>query len=507
MGQLAGSLLASGLAHTGPVLLLLAACLMEAAGWCALRISDDHLMAPLHLANPSRAFMPDEEMDADLRDRNYDGIESRPPKDIGSKLGARGGGGEPGEGGRRFGASRHSDASTEAVPLLGPPLAGGQARLGAQKVVLSTGEGSQQLEAQLLNSSNREEGMREEPRPQQRRSNHQQQQHQLQQKGVASGSSLNDPSEPYSSRPDAHDSISHASNEGSTTEESNRDDVLSPRSSLPRPASSTSPLHSKAGGSASKRSASVQGKENAAKHAALARESLLPSPSKMLYGRAGDGSRRRVTRSLVEGLRLIVQSSYLLHVCSFLLLTAIVSSFFYFERAAVVAGTSDDPVVRRKLLANINSLSAVATVTFQLTLTGRLLAYAGVPAALCAAPLTALLGMAAIALRPTAMVVGVSEALRKVVTYVLTRPGREILFTVITREEKYKAKLTIDTLVQRVGDAAAAGVFRVLGTSFKLGPAGVAAAAMPLCCLWIVSGFSLGMRQQAMARASVPHHP
>eukprot|EP00271_Cylindrocystis_brebissonii_P001453 TRINITY_DN1170_c0_g3_i3.p1 TRINITY_DN1170_c0_g3~~TRINITY_DN1170_c0_g3_i3.p1 ORF type:complete len:404 (-),score=61.67 TRINITY_DN1170_c0_g3_i3:164-1306(-) len=371
MGQLAGSLLASGLAHTGPVLLLLAACLMEAAGWCALRISDDHLMAPLHLANPSRAFMPDEEMDADLRDRNYDGIESRPPKDIGSKLGARGGGGEPGEGGRRFGASRHSDASTEAVPLLGPPLAGGQARLGAQKVVLSTGEGSQQLEAQLLNSSNREEGMREEPRPQQRRSNHQQQQHQLQQKGVASGSSLNDPSEPYSSRPDAHDSISHASNEGSTTEESNRDDVLSPRSSLPRPASSTSPLHSKAGGSASKRSASVQGKENAAKHAALARESLLPSPSKMLYGRAGDGSRRRVTRSLVEGLRLIVQSSYLLHVCSFLLLTAIVSSFFYFERAAVVAGTSDDPVVRRKLLANINSLSAVATVTFQLTLTVR----------------------------------------------------------------------------------------------------------------------------------------
>ncbi|CAI7876603.1 unnamed protein product [Closterium sp. NIES-53] len=185
-------------------------------------------------------------------------------------------------------------------------------------------------------------------------------------------------------------------------------------------------------------------------------------------------------REVVAGVRLVLSSSYLLHVCAFLMLTAIVSSFFYFERSSVVATSVVDPVQRRKAIANINSLSAVATVVFQLTLTGRLLTTFGVAAALAASPVAALIGMAAIAWHPTPLVVAGSEALRKVVTYVLTRPSREILFTVVTREEKYKAKVTIDTVVQRLGDAAAAGFFRLLGGVFLLGPSGVATYTVPV---------------------------
>ncbi|CAI6007246.1 unnamed protein product [Closterium sp. NIES-64] len=184
-------------------------------------------------------------------------------------------------------------------------------------------------------------------------------------------------------------------------------------------------------------------------------------------------------REVVAGVRLVLSSSYLLHVCAFLMLTAVVSSFFYFERSSVVATSVVDPVQRRKAIANINSLSAVATVVFQLTLTGRLLTTFGVAAALAASPVAALIGMAAIAWHPTPLVVAGSEALRKVVTYVLTRPSREILFTVVTREEKYKAKVTIDTVVQRLGDAAAAGFFRLLGGVFLLGPSGVATYTVP----------------------------
>ncbi|GJP60930.1 hypothetical protein CLOP_g18147 [Closterium sp. NIES-67] len=205
-------------------------------------------------------------------------------------------------------------------------------------------------------------------------------------------------------------------------------------------------------------------------------------------------------RDLVAGVRLVLSSSYLLHVCAFLMLTAIVSSFFYFERSSVVATSVVDPVQRRKAIANINSLSAVATVVFQLTLTGRLLTTFGVAAALAASPVAALIGMAAIAWHPTPLVVAGSEALRKVVTYVLTRPSREILFTVVTREEKYKAKVTIDTVVQRLGDAAAAGFFRLLGGVFLLGPSGVATYTVPLCVLWCGLAVTLGLRQQAMAR-------
>ena len=59
--------------------------------------------------------------------------------------------------------------------------------------------------------------------------------------------------------------------------------------------------------------------------------------------------------------------------------------------------------------------------------------------------------------------VALGEVIRKLLGYVLVRPAREVLFTVVSREEKYKAKLTIDAVVQRVGDTLAAAVFEVLG--------------------------------------------
>ncbi|KAF8397130.1 hypothetical protein HHK36_016037 [Tetracentron sinense] len=70
--------------------------------------------------------------------------------------------------------------------------------------------------------------------------------------------------------------------------------------------------------------------------------------------------------------------------------------------------------------------------------------------------------MVAIAAWPTWIVVAVSETLRKVVTYVVTRPGRELLFTVVSQDEKYKAKVCIDVIVQRLGDATAAGMYKLL---------------------------------------------
>jgi len=70
--------------------------------------------------------------------------------------------------------------------------------------------------------------------------------------------------------------------------------------------------------------------------------------------------------------------------------------------------------------------------------------------------------LVAIAIWPTWVTVAVSETLRKVTTYVVTRPGRELLFTVVSQDEKYKAKVCIDVIVQRLGDAAAAGLFEVL---------------------------------------------
>lgn len=204
--------------------------------------------------------------------------------------------------------------------------------------------------------------------------------------------------------------------------------------------------------------------------------------------------------SLLEGVRLIFSSTYLLQICAFLWLTAVVSSFFYFERSAVVADTTRDPIGRRILLAEINSLTAIFILTGQLTVTGRLLSKLGVTAALCALPVVALLNLIAISASPTSIVIAISEAVRKVTNYVITRPAREILFTVTTREDKYKAKVIIDTFVQRLGDAAAAGVYKMTEALLLHAPSAIATCAFPLCVGWLWVGVALGRRQALLSR-------
>ena len=109
--------------------------------------------------------------------------------------------------------------------------------------------------------------------------------------------------------------------------------------------------------------------------------------------------------------------------------------------------------------------------------------------------------MVGIALRPTPATVAAAEVCRKVLAYSLARPARETLFTVVSREEKYRAKIFLDTVVQRVGDASAAAIFQVLIAALGFGPSLLAAAAVPVCGCWAVVAHRLGLRQQRLAAA------
>ncbi|EIE23972.1 hypothetical protein COCSUDRAFT_47078 [Coccomyxa subellipsoidea C-169] len=230
---------------------------------------------------------------------------------------------------------------------------------------------------------------------------------------------------------------------------------------------------------------------------------VLPSPGKsrspLGQTRQGQALRAQVWHSFVrlwEGFRCIAASRYLTHLSAYIVFTTVIASLMYFEKSMVVASAAGDAASRMALFGSINSASAFVIALLQLAATGRLLKLLGLATALTVSPAFAAALMLAIAVWPTPLVVASGE----VVGYALARPAREVLFTVVPREEMYKAKICIDTLVVRGGDMLAAGLFHFLDGYYHLGPSGCAAAAFPICLGCCVLAFTLGRKQEALAR-------
>ena len=94
----------------------------------------------------------------------------------------------------------------------------------------------------------------------------------------------------------------------------------------------------------------------------------------------------------------------------------------------------------------------------------------------------------------------VFDAFFRAIQRAITRPARETLFTVVSREDKYKSKAVTDTFVYRGGDLLGAWTEGWLG-QLGLGLAGLVSVAVPLAGVWAVLGLWLGRRQESMLAA------
>ncbi|MBI3894249.1 MAG: MFS transporter [Candidatus Wallbacteria bacterium] len=206
------------------------------------------------------------------------------------------------------------------------------------------------------------------------------------------------------------------------------------------------------------------------------------------------------SRDAFEGIELIAGSPYLLGSCLYMFLYTFTSSFLYFEKATVVGASLKDPAARTAFFAQLNLVVGFLTVAIQLFFTGKFLSRLGVSLALALVPLLTAVGFVGLGCFPALFVFAGFDAIRKSANYAVARPAREVLYTVVTREEKYKAKSFIDTFVYRGGDALAAAAFTLL-TRLSLGFSGIAFSAVPFALVWLVNGLALGNSQKALAAA------
>lgn len=201
---------------------------------------------------------------------------------------------------------------------------------------------------------------------------------------------------------------------------------------------------------------------------------------------------------ILAGITHVVRSPYLLNVALFLLLFSITSTFLYFQQAAIVSGAFRDRAAQTAFFATVDLAVNVLTLTVQLFLTARVVMLLGVALTLGLLPALTIAGFGALALAPTIMVVAVFQVLRRAADYAVTRPARELLYTVASREDRYKAKSLIDTVVYRTGDQVGAWSVTLL-RAVGLGAAQVSFAAIPLAALWAVNALWLGRRQERLA--------
>jgi ATP:ADP antiporter, AAA family len=213
---------------------------------------------------------------------------------------------------------------------------------------------------------------------------------------------------------------------------------------------------------------------------------------------ASRGEKSVIGGGALAGIANAFKSPYLLGIAVYMLLYSITSTFLYFEQAAIVRDSFTDRAARTAFFARIDLIVNVLTLASQIFLTERTLRTLGVALTLTLVPALTAVGFGALAVAPTLAILVAFQVLRRAGNFAFARPTREVLFTVVPREDKYKTKNFIDTAVYRTGDQVGAwsyALFSFLG----MGLTAIALAAVPLSAAWLVNGWWLGRKQEALA--------
>jgi ATP:ADP antiporter, AAA family len=215
----------------------------------------------------------------------------------------------------------------------------------------------------------------------------------------------------------------------------------------------------------------------------------------------GPGQHRgagRIGGSIFSGFAALVRSRYLLGVAVWVSLLSFGGTILYLEQANIVAATVHGAGAQTRIFASIDLTVGLLTLATQVFATGQLLKRFGTGVTAGALPAVYIIGFAVLALVPSLAVVFVFQVAQRSMNFAIANPARQVFFTVVARDEKYKAKNMIDVVVLRGSDALYAPVFDLLQTlGLKIG--GIALCALPVAIAWFALSMRLGRSQERRA--------
>lgn len=209
-------------------------------------------------------------------------------------------------------------------------------------------------------------------------------------------------------------------------------------------------------------------------------------------------SARAITGNAWSGMKAVFASPYLMGIAAFIALMTFASTMLYFQQANLVAEAFTDRGVRTAFFAKIDLVVSILTIVFQVYLTARIIKWLGVGLTLALVPVAVAVGFLALGMYPTLAVLVAVQVAYRAGRYGLTKPAREILWTVLSREAKYKSKPFLDAAVYRGGDLVSGWIYTGLA-AVGLSIGMIAFMAAPVAALWAMVGLRLGRREHALA--------
>lgn len=202
-----------------------------------------------------------------------------------------------------------------------------------------------------------------------------------------------------------------------------------------------------------------------------------------------------IGRNPFAGFSILFSNRYLLLIGVFILLYVTINTFVYFELQNLTGAYGLD--TRTKIWAWIEIGTNLLTLFTAVFVTSRIVDRFGMRTALGLMPALVAIGVLVLVAAPTLIVLAAFQVLRRVGNYAVTRPSREMLFTAVNREARFKAKPVIDIVIYRGGDMLTAWLFTLLSTGLGLGLSGVAVVVSGIGAAWTFVAITLGRSFQA----------
>src|SRR5581483_2102375 len=207
---------------------------------------------------------------------------------------------------------------------------------------------------------------------------------------------------------------------------------------------------------------------------------------------------RNVGGGAFAGIAELVRSPYMLGIGAWVGLLSYAATIVYFEQAHIVAEAVKSAGVQTRIFASIDLAVSLLTLATQILATAQLLKRLGTGIAAAALPAVYVVGFAALAASPTLAVVVTLQVVQRWMNFALANPARQLFFTVVSREEKYKAKNVVDVVIYRGSDALSGWIFDTLqALGLKLGA--VALVSVPVVVAWTALSAALGRSQENKA--------